>query len=667
MLRPPRLLLTCGLVATLAAGACTHGKPSPGSTASSNAGAAGTYRLRIEPAGFELPTPVEREVAVAANDTIYVAGGLDAAGRSVNGVFTLNPATGDLASVGRMPQAFHDAAGAFIGQRLFVFGGGAGEISDTVQAFDPESEKGAVVSRLPRAVSDLSAASVGSTVYLVGGYDGIGPEAAIYATTDGVGFRIAGRLPQGLRCAAVASLGKNVVVAGGMSAAGPVSDVYLFDTGTGRVSLLGRLPLAVGHAAAFAIGGKVYVAGGMDRQGRAVRQVVEVDPSAGKITQQMPLPSRLSDAAAVSDGSVAWLVGGWQGRALPQVLQASLERVVPEGASPSAPPFVDPAKVRPFAGLLLIADRGNNRLLVVDANKRITWRYPDPSLPPPPFPFYFPDDAFWVHHGHAILVNEEENDVLAEIAYPSGRTIWTYGHPRVPGSAPGYLNQPDDVYPYPRGGVVVADARNCRILFFDARGHATRQIGETLNADVKGQCVHDLPSRVGYPNGDTPLPNGDLLISELRGGWVSEITARGPIVWDLQVPGVTLPSDPQALPDGSFLAVDYNTPGEVVRFARDGRVLWSYGPKAGDGMISNPSLAAPLPNGLVAVCDDFAHRVLLIEPVTNRIVWRYGVRGRPGHAPGLLDLPDGFDLLLPGGQAPLHVDFSSPATIPGRP
>ena len=81
----------------------------------------------------------------------------------------------------------------------------------------------------------------------------------------------------------------------------------------------------------------------------------------------------------------------------------------------------------------------------MNRHEKVVWRYPSPAHPAPPIPFYFPDDAFWVHGGHAILVNEEENDVLAEIAYPSGRTIWTYGHARSPGSAQGYVHQPDDL------------------------------------------------------------------------------------------------------------------------------------------------------------------------------------------------------------------------------
>ena len=186
------------------------------------------------------------------------------------------------------------------------------------------------------------------------------------------------------------------------------------------------------------------------------------------------------------------------------------------------------------------------------------------------------------------------------------------------GSSPGYLHQPDDLYPYPGGGLVVSDAKNCRIQFFDAAGHPTRQIGTT------GVCVHGLPDTVGYSNGDTPLPNGHLLLSELYGGWIDEVTADGHVVWSHQIPGVSVPSDPQRLADGSYLAASYVSPGAVVRFDRTGKVLWTYRPISGPGVLDHPSLAAPLPNGLIAINDDYNHRVVLVDPKTDRIVWQYG-------------------------------------------
>ena len=56
-----------------------------------------------------LPAPVQRAVAVWSKGTIYVAGGLSSAGQSVGGVFALDPATGNLSSLGSVPQAFHHA------------------------------------------------------------------------------------------------------------------------------------------------------------------------------------------------------------------------------------------------------------------------------------------------------------------------------------------------------------------------------------------------------------------------------------------------------------------------------------------------------------------------------------------------------------------------------
>ena len=79
---------------------------------------------------------------------------------------------------------------------------------------------------------------------------------------------------------------------------------------------------------------------------------------------------------------------------------------------------------------LLVADRGNNRLLVLDDADQVIWAYPSRSAPPPPGGFYFPDDAFFARHGTAIISNQEENETIVELAYPSGRLLWSYGHPR---------------------------------------------------------------------------------------------------------------------------------------------------------------------------------------------------------------------------------------------
>ncbi len=160
--------------------AATTGTPPPtGSASPTSTGASpatSASQLRILPAGYRLPAPVQRAVAVSFGGSIYIAGGLDAAGNSAAGVFRLNPATGRITSIGSLPQAFHDGAGAVIGRSLFVFGGGTARSSATVQAIDLPTGRSRVAGTLPSPLSDLAAATVGSTVYVLGGWNGVTPQ-----------------------------------------------------------------------------------------------------------------------------------------------------------------------------------------------------------------------------------------------------------------------------------------------------------------------------------------------------------------------------------------------------------------------------------------------------------------------------------------------------------
>jgi len=295
---------------------------------------------------------------------------------------------------------------------------------------------------------------------------------------------------------------------------------------------------------------------------------------------------------------------------------------------------------------MLIADRGNNRLLLVNAEKRVLWRYPGPGRPGPPGGFYFPDDAFFTHGGTGIISNEEQNERIVQLAFPSGKVTWSYGHPGVIGSSPGYLHEPDDAYLLKNGTVTVADAQNCRILIIGPGGH-TRQIGQA------GVCSHNPPRTLASPNGDTPLANGDILVSEVTGSYIDEFTPTGHLVWSTHLQ-IAYPSDPQQLGPNRYLVADYTQPGGIYEFNRSGRILWSYHPPSGPGMLDHPSLAERLPNGLIATNDDYRDRVVVINPLTKRIVWQYGHTDSPGTGPDMLKIPDGFDLLTHGGVTPTH-------------
>ena len=290
----------------------------------------------------------------------------------------------------------------------------------------------------------------------------------------------------------------------------------------------------------------------------------------------------------------------------------------------------------PIPGYLLIADRGNNRMLLVDSARRVYWRYPGGDTPA--VPFRFGDDTFFGPLHDRIVSNQEDQHTIQIISFPGMRILWRYGHVNVKGGRTGYLNTPDDAYLLPDNRVTVADAYNCRVLFISLAHRIVRQYGTT------GVCRHDPPRYLGAVNGATPLPDGGTLVSEIAGSWIDDISSTGRLRWAVQAP-VSYPSDPQPLGANRILLADYANPGHAIIMTRTGHVLWRYGPTSGPGKLNHPSLATQIAPGLIAINDDFRDRVVIVSVRQHRIVWQYGHTDRPGTAPGYLNTPDGLDLL----------------------
>jgi hypothetical protein len=294
----------------------------------------------------------------------------------------------------------------------------------------------------------------------------------------------------------------------------------------------------------------------------------------------------------------------------------------------------------PIPGYLLIADRGNDRMLLVDGAKHLLWRYPRPGATLP-MPFRFDDDAFFGPVPDRIISNQEEQHTIQVISFPGGRVLWRYGHVDERGSAPGYLNTPDDAYLLRSGLVSVADAYNCRVIFIDPRTH------RIVNAyGSPSRCVHDPPRSLGSVNGATPLPDNGTLISEINGSWVDDIGPSGRLRWAVRAP-VSYPSDPQLLSPNRILIADYARPGAALIMTRTGRVVWKYAPRSGPGELDHPSLATRIAPDLIAVNDDYRDRVVLISISRRRIVWQYGHTDVSGTGRDYLHTPDGLDLLTP--------------------
>jgi DNA-binding beta-propeller fold protein YncE len=202
----------------------------------------------------------------------------------------------------------------------------------------------------------------------------------------------------------------------------------------------------------------------------------------------------------------------------------------------------------------------------------------------------------------------------------------------------------------PGGTIIAADIENCRLLLMRPPLHQPKRvIGQT------SACGHNPPHMFASPNGAFPATNGRYLVTEINGDWASQIGLHGHVYWSTHPPGVSYPSDTNEVYPGRFLTADYSASGQVVEFTSSGRLLWRF------GGLNHPSLALPLPNGDILVNDDYNDRVIVIDPVTNRIVWQYGHTGVTGTAPGYLNDPDGIDLAPPDSMLITH------AATMGRP
>lgn len=361
----------------------------------------------------------------------------------------------------------------------------------------------------------------------------------------------------------------------------------------------------------------------------------------------------ISAAVVVGIALVVSVPGGGRlaARRPPAATSTRMDPIADSLTPPSGPGHLAPGSIpAALPGPILIADKANNRLLIVDQQGRVRWRFPRPGDLARGQSFQVPDDAFFTPDGRDIIVTQEDDFAISVVDVATHRIVYRYGHPGVPGTAAGYLHNPDDAMMLPDRLIFAPDIKNCRLLLIPFGSHAPARIyGTTTSA-----CTHDPPARWGSPNGAFPQTDGHYLVTEINGDWVDEFGLDGTVSWSTHPPGVAYPSDSNQIGPDRYLTVDYSDPGQIVVFDRAGRTLWRYAPSAAPAALNQPSLALPLPNGDILLNDDYDDRVIVVDPRTQRIVWQYGHDGVPGAGPGYLNIPDGVDLLPPHSLLVTH-------------
>jgi Kelch motif len=312
-------VLVVGLAAALAACGAGSGTSATTSTAHHAAATARPRRARSRPAPavklayrplYALPAPLRDPAYTALGGTRFaMLGGLDAADVSADGI-----EIADLRRVlhtATLPSAQHDAQGALLDGKVYVFGGGSATELDHILSYDPASDAVSQVGSLPAPQSDVAVTQAGADAYIVGGFDGTNYLNTVLAWRPGAGPHVVAHLPVGLRYAAVAVADGGLLVIGGSTPTGASDAIYRVDLTTHQVRRLGTLAHPVTHGEAATLGSYVYLVGGRgDLLNGQTAAIYAIDPATGKVTPAGHLPQPTSDAAAVKVGDVIVVAGG---------------------------------------------------------------------------------------------------------------------------------------------------------------------------------------------------------------------------------------------------------------------------------------------------------------------------------------------------------------------
>jgi hypothetical protein len=316
--RPAVIAGSLSLIAacSVAAGPSPH-RSAPAAGTGASPSASPPLTLHVTRAAFHLASAISREVVLARGQDLLIIGGINQQLATTAAVTQLDPATGRAIRGGRLADPAHDAAGAVVGGRPYLFGGGDQAELTAVQALR-HGGTAVVAGQLPGPRSDISSVTLSGTAYLVGGYDGASWIGTVLATANGRTFTKVAILPVPVRYAAVAGAGKRIWVFGGLTPAGNTRAIQRINLATGTAAVVGLMPAPISAATAVTLAGRIFIAGGqvtMEGGARLVasRKVLAYDPVHRRVTTAGRLPVAVTNAAAAVIGGTAYLVGGNNG------------------------------------------------------------------------------------------------------------------------------------------------------------------------------------------------------------------------------------------------------------------------------------------------------------------------------------------------------------------
>ena len=357
--------------------------------------------------------------------------------------------------------------------------------------------------------------------------------------------------------------------------------------------------------------------------------------------------------------------------------------------APPAPPAPAPSRDGLEPGMILVAERGNNRVQAFHADGTFAFAFGGPgsangtfdrpvSVAAFPNPsggyriavadmynnrvqlfddagngtfvdhfgtpgvgrgeFRYPASVSWSPDGSRLAVSDYNNHRV-QVWSADGEFEFNVGYY---GTGEGQFQTPRSAVWSPDGSrLAVADAFNHRVQIFDADRNVVDTIGTKEPSDADGSF--NTPRAVAYS------PSGDRIAVADRGNHRVQIfDADGNYLTKFNAGNGTF-SNPTSVaysPDGSMIAVTDSGNNRIQMFHTNGTFAFEFGspgtgPSDAPGKLNAPMTAAFVPfppvsrPGMIAVADRDNHRIQVFNP-DGTFAFAFG---GPGTAPGKLNSP----------------------------
>ena len=267
-------------------------------------------------------------------------------------------------------------------------------------------------------------------------------------------------------------------------------------------------------------------------------------------------------------------------------------------------------------GNVLISDQFNNRVIEVNRDKQIVWSFGsgNPTLcNPGAGAVIAPNDAERLAGGLTLIPgtgaaagaggftsNCADNRVI--VVNQAGKIVWQYG--TVGTGSP--LNTPVFAIQLPNRDILIVDQGNNRII----------EVARFSKQIVWSYGPASGPGALNAPNSAELLPNGHILIADENNSRVIEITRSGKIVWQTNAAlGLNVVAFASRLPNGNTLIVDSGNNRIIIITHDKQQVVFQYFTNKGahSNANPNPTGAVQLADGDMSIADQFNNRAIIID------------------------------------------------------